>query len=152
MTIWKILSVFFTSASPVFELRAGIPLALFEFDFPWYAAFLVAFFGNLFPVPILLLYLDPLSRLLSRIKLMERIFNWIFERSRRRGRLVERYGKIGLVLLVAIPLPMTGAWTGSFVAYLFDMPFWKSLLYVFVGVLIAGAVVSAVTVGAVSLF
>jgi len=146
MNLGDALWVFLTSAAPVSELRGGIPLALFEFDFTWYNAFWIAFLGNLFPVPLLLIFLEPLSRLLSRIKLMGRILNWIFERSRQRGRIIEKYGKIGLVLLVAIPLPMTGAWTGSIAAFLLGIRFKHAFLPILTGILIAGIIVTAICV------
>jgi len=143
MTPWEFLWVFLISATPVGELRAGIPIA-FLHDFPWYAAFITAFLGNLVPVIILLLYLDPLSKILSRIEFFEKILNWIFERSRRKGEIVEKYGKIGLVLLVAIPLPMTGAWTGAIAAFLLGMKFRQAFLPIVFGVFIAGVIVTAV--------
>ena len=142
MSLWEVFSVFFISAAPIFELRGGIPTA-FVYDFPWYYAFIIAFLGNLLPVPFLLLYLDPISRLISRIKPLGKILNWILERSRRRGRVIEKYGKIGLVILVAIPLPMTGAWTGSIAAFLLGIKFRQAFLPIVLGVFIAGVVVTA---------
>ncbi len=138
------LWVFLISAAPVSELRGGIPTALFVCDPPlsWYAAFLVSFAGNLLPVPFLLLFLGPLSKLLSKIKPLEKILNWVFERTRKRGGMVERYGRIGLVLFVAIPLPWTGAWTGSIVAFLFGLKFKQAFPSILLGVFIAGVIVT----------
>jgi len=135
------LWVFLISAAPVSELRGGIPAGLFEFDLSWYSVFLVSFLGNLLPIPFLLLFLDPLSRLLSRIAIFARILEWLFERTRRRGRIVERYGRIGLTLFVALPLPVTGAWTGALVAFLLGMEFRHALLSIVLGVFIAGVIV-----------
>ena len=75
-------------------------------------------------------------------QVQKRILDWLFNRIRRRGRIVERYERIGLVLLVAIPLPFTGAWTGSIVAVLLGLKFRHAFLSIFVGILIAGAIVT----------
>jgi uncharacterized membrane protein len=146
MTLADFLKVFFTAAAPISELRGAIPLAIVDLDMSWQLAFLVAFAGNLLPVPFLLLFLDPVSRILSKVGIFERLLNWIFGLSRRRGGLVERYGTMGLVLFVAIPLPVTGAWTGSIVAFLLGLRFWRAFPAIILGVLIAGVIVTTLTV------
>jgi len=118
---------------------------MLKLHFPWYYAFLVAIIGNLLPVPFILLFLDSGSRLLSKVRFFERILSWFFERTRRRGKMIERYERIGLALFVAIPLPVTGAWTGSVAAVLFGMKFKHALLSIFIGILIAGVIVTCVT-------
>lgn len=145
MTLSEFLQVFFTAAAPISELRGAIPLGIVTHDISWPIVFVVAIAGNLLPVPFLLLFLDPLTRLLSKAKLFEKIINWFFERTRRRGKLVERYERIGLTLFVAIPLPITGAWTGSILAFLLGMSFWRAFFSIVLGVLIAGAIVTALT-------
>ena len=146
MTLADFLKVFFTAAAPISELRGAIPLAIVDLDISWQLAFLVAFAGNLLPVPFLLLFLDPVSRILSRVGIFERLLNWIFRMSRRRGGLVEKYGTMGLVLFVAIPLPITGAWTGSIVAFLLGLRFWRAFPAIILGVFIAGVIVTTLTV------
>ena len=138
----KELVVVVISALPIFELRGGLPVAIFQFHFPWYYAFLLAIIGNLLPVPFILLFLDAVSKLLSKIGFFKRMLNWLFERTRRRGKIIERYERIGLALFVAIPLPVTGAWTGSLAAVLFGLKFRHAFLSILVGVLIAGAIVT----------
>lgn len=145
MTLSEFLKVFFTAAAPFSELRGAIPLAILEFEISWPVAFVVAIAGNLLPVPFLLLFLDPLAKFFSKVKLFERIINRIFERSKRRGKLVERYERIGLTLFVAIPFPLTGAWTGSIIAFLLGLPFWRAFIAITIGVLIAGVIVTALT-------
>jgi uncharacterized membrane protein len=145
MTLSEFLKVFFTAAAPISELRGAIPLAILEFEISWPIAFVVAIAGNLLPVPFLLLFLDPLAKFFSKVKLFERIISWIFERSRRRGRIIERYESIGLIIFVAIPFPLTGAWTGAIVAFLLGLPFWRAFIAITIGVLIAGAIVTALT-------
>jgi uncharacterized membrane protein len=148
----SVLTVLGIAASPISELRGAIPWAILNYHFPWYYAFLFALIGNLLPVPFILLFLDTLSRLLSKISLFERILQWLFERTRRRGKIIERYERIGLILFVAIPLPLTGAWTGSLAAALFGLKFKHALLSIFIGVLIAGIIVTWVTLLGLTIF
>ena len=138
----KELVVLVISALPVLELRGALPVAINQFHFPWYYAFLLAIIGNLLPVPFLLLFLDTFSRLLSKIGIFEKMLHWLFERTRRRGKIINRYERIGLALFVAIPLPVTGAWTGSLAAVLFGLKFKHAFLSIFIGVLIAGTIVT----------
>ncbi len=141
----KELLVIITSALPILELRGGIPVAMTLFDFPWYYAFILAIIGNLLPVPFILLFLNAITEWLSKVEFCHRVLDWLFERTRRRGRIIERYKRIGLVLFVAIPLPITGAWTGSLAAVLFGLRFKHALLSIFIGVLIAGAIVTCLS-------
>jgi len=120
-------------------------LAILEFDFPWYCAYIIAVIGNILPVPFILLFFNAISGFLSKVPVFERMLNWLFARTRRRGRLIERYERIGLVLFVAIPLPVTGAWTGSLAAVLLGMEFKKAFLSICIGVLIAGVIVTCLT-------
>jgi len=73
------------------------------------------------------------------------MLHWLFERTRRRGKIINRYERIGLALFVAIPLPVTGAWTGSLAAVLFGLKFKHAFLSIFIGVLIAGMIVTCAT-------
>lgn len=141
----KELVVIITSALPILELRGGIPVAMTLFNFPWYYALLLAVIGNLLPVPFILLLLDSATRLLSRVRLFNRILTWLFERTRRRGRIIQKYERIGLALFVAIPLPVTGAWTGSLAAVLFGLRFRHASLSILIGVLIAGVIVTCLS-------
>lgn len=141
----EILEVMLIAASPIAELRAAIPLAILTFDFPWYHALLLSIIGNLLPVPFILLFLDSATRILSRVPLFKKWLDWLFERTRRRGKIIERYKRIGLVLFVAIPLPVTGAWTGSLAAVIFGISFKHALISIFVGVIIAGIIVTCLT-------
>jgi len=112
---------------------------------PWHLALPLSLLGNLLPVPFLLLLLEPLSRLAARVGLLERALNWIFRHTRRRGRLVEKYERLGLVLFVAVPLPGSGAWTGSILAFLLGLNFWTAFLCIALGVFVAGVVVTVLS-------
>ena len=141
----KEIVVLFIAALPVVELRGAIPIAINLFGWPWYYAFTVAFIGNLLPVPPILLFLNAITRWLSRIDVFRRALNWLFERTRRRGRIIEKYQRIGLALFVAIPLPVTGAWTGSLAAVLFGLKFKHAFLAILAGVFIAGVIVTCLS-------
>ena len=143
---WNIsheLLIIAISALPVVELRGALPVAINLLHMPWYRAFFLAIIGNLLPVPIILLFLDSLAGVISRVPIGRRLVNWVFEHTRRRGEAIEKYEKIGLMLFVAIPLPITGAWTGSIVAFLLGLKFRYSFLSIMAGVIIAGAIVTS---------
>ncbi|MFC1991861.1 COG2426 family protein [Chloroflexota bacterium] len=139
------LAVLAIAASPISELRGAIPIAIIGFGFPWYYAFLLAIIGNLLPVPFILLFLNSITRTASKIGIAERMLQWLFKRTRRRGKIIEQYERIGLVLFVAIPLPITGAWTGALAAVLLGLRFKHALLSIFVGIFIAGIIVTCAT-------
>jgi len=139
------LVVLILSALPISELRGAIPVAINVFGFPWYYAYIIAVIGNMIPVPILLLFFNTFYRLLGKIPLIKRFFDWILERTRERGKFIEKYERIGLMLFVAVPLPVTGAWTGSLAAVLLGMKFKFAFLSIFAGVLIAGVIVTCLS-------
>jgi len=141
----KELVVIIISALPILELRGALPVALNVFHFPWYYALPLAIIGNLLPVPIILLFLETISKWLSKIGLFDRFLRWLFEHTRKRGKIVEKYEQIGLALFVAVPLPVTGAWTGSLVAVLFGLKFRHAFLSIFIGVCIAGVIVTCLS-------
>lgn len=142
-TDWYIL---FLSALPLTELRATIPLALALGVSPL-KAYLLAVIGNLLPILPVILLLEPLSLLLRRFPPLERLFQAILSRSRKKGAQVHKYGVLGLMLFVAVPLPMTGAWTGAILAWLFGFHALTAFLSILGGVLVAGVLVSLASLG-----
>ncbi|MCJ7606039.1 MAG: small multi-drug export protein [Dehalococcoidales bacterium] len=143
MELSEIGQVIGLAALPIAELRGAIPLALSHFDFTWYYAFLFAFIGNLIPVFVILLGFQPVTRLISRVEIGKRFLDWLFLHVRKRGRRTEKYERIGLALFVAIPLPITGAWTGSILAALRGYSFKYAFTSIVIGVIIAGIVVTS---------
>ncbi len=139
------------AALPVTELRGSIPFAAAFLDMTWQQALFWSILGNLVPVPFILKLLEPAERLLCRWSIMESFFRWLYERTRRRGKVVERYKAIGLILFVSIPLPVTGAWTGSVAAHVFGIKFGKALIAVFAGICIAGILVTLVVQGIIAI-
>ena len=122
------LKIFLIAMSPFFELRGSIPLALGIYNVPVWSAFFISVIGNLVPVIFLLWLLESVSKFLSRkIYFFNRFFVWLFERTRRKhSHKFERWQEYALIVLVAIPLPFTGAWTGSLCAFVFCIPFKKN--------------------------
>lgn len=142
------------AAMPVSELRGAIPVGVLFFDQPAVVAGVYGFLGNLIPVPFILFALDPVSRWMrSHSRIMDRFFERLFSRTMtRHGRRFERFRDLALITLVAIPLPLTGAWTGSLCAFLFGVPIKRALPLVILGVAIAAAVVTAVVATGQGLF
>ncbi|MBI4335391.1 MAG: small multi-drug export protein [Candidatus Omnitrophica bacterium] len=142
------------AATPVSELRGSIPAALMM-GFSPSKAFWLSILGNALPVIPVLFLLEPVSNALMRVKSWKRFFDWLFERTRNKGDLIQRYEALGLMLFVAVPLPMTGAWSGCIAASLFRIKFRYALPAILLGVIIAGIVVLSICLfgkGAFSMF
>jgi uncharacterized membrane protein len=147
------LAVLVCSMLPILELRGGIPLGHYLMGPDrWLAIYVAAVIGNFLPVYPILRLLGPAERLLRRWHVCERFFAWLFARTAHRTGLIHRYGRAGLVLFVAIPAPMTGAWTGAVAAYLLRLTPRQALPCIILGILIAGAVVTLAALGVLALF
>ena len=150
----ELFYTFLIAMLPGVELRGAIPVGvgmLGRSALP--SVYLAAVLGNMLPVPFIIVYI-------------RRIFQWLRRRSRRldglvtrletkahlKGRMVTRYKYLGLCILVAIPLPGTGAWTGALVAAFLDMRLRSAVPAIFLGVVIAGILVSLVTGGVIAAF
>lgn len=148
-----ILSTIIIAMLPVSELRGAIPVALGAYKMTVISAYFWAVVGNMISVLFLLWFLPSLSKfLMNKWIWADKFFNWIFERTRKKTEeKIKKYGMPALILFVAIPLPFTGAWTGSIAAFLFGIPMKKALPLIFIGVLIAGVVVTLGTVGVINI-
>lgn len=144
------LIVLLISMLPIVELRGAIPVAIAVLGMPWQEAVPLAILGNMIPIPFLLLFLEWFLKLISRFRWGQRFTDWLYGRTRSKGKVVERYAELGLIVFVGIPLPGTGGWTGSLAAKIFGLDFWKSFLCVFIGVLLAALIVTLVTLLGVS--
>jgi uncharacterized membrane protein len=133
------------SMLPISELRGALPVAILSFDMPWYQAYPLCVAGNLLPVPLLLLFFGSVARLISKIPAGKRFIDWLLTRTAKRTGNIEKYKFAGLMLFVAIPLPITGAWTASLAAYILGVPFWRAFLSIALGVLCAGVIVTILT-------
>jgi uncharacterized membrane protein len=137
------LIVLIVSAMPVLELRGAIPIGL-SMGLEIKKTILFSIAGNLIPVVPALFLLEPVSGFLRRFWPFNRFFHWLFERTKRRSELIEKYEFLGLMLFVAIPLPITGAWTGCVAATLLKIRFRYAFSAIVLGVCIASVIVSAV--------
>lgn len=146
--IWTV----FIATLPVSELRGAIPVALAR-GLKWQEAYVLAVIGNFIPVIPILLLLERVSNwLMERYAIWNRFFTWLFNRTRRKGKIVERFEAVGLMFFVAIPLPVTGAWTGCVAAFIFKIPLRLAIPMILCGILIAGVVVTLASLGVITFF
>lgn len=132
------------SLVPISELRGGIPYGYFN-GLSLFLLYPLCTLMNALVAPICWLFLDTVHKVLYRQSWYKHFFNKTIERARRKVEpLVKKYEFWGLMVFVAVPLPMTGAWTGAIAAYLLQVPRHKALLSITVGVLVAGLIVSLV--------
>jgi uncharacterized membrane protein len=152
-TVGEELCVFFCSMLPIIELRGAIPMGA-AFGLPWWQSYLIAVVGNMLPVPIILLFVKSVLNWMAgcKVRFFNKVANKMFEKAEKNREKIEKYAFWGLTLFVAIPLPATGAWTGTLVAALFDMKFWRSMLAALLGVMIAGVVMTLISYGVVAAF
>jgi len=143
--------VLFISAVPVIELRGSIPVAIGIFGMDPITALLLAIIGNMLPVTIIFYFLTPVSQFLSKhSKFFARFFDWLFKRVEKQGsERIEKYKNFALMTFVAIPLPLTGAWTGTAAAIFFKFSFKHAFFSILFGVIIAGIIVTALTVSGI---
>jgi uncharacterized membrane protein len=141
------LNTFLLAMTPIGELRAALPVALVFYRLNWLWAYFLSVVGNLVPVVFLLAFLGSISTWLSNhFVFFKKFFSWLFEKTRKKtGSKMNKYNHWALAVFVAIPLPLTGAWTGALIAFLLGMHFWKAFLSISLGVLIAGIVVLGLT-------
>ncbi len=132
--------VMLVGALPISELRGAIPLAL-SFGMPMSKAFWLSVIGNSIPVIPALFLLEPVSSRLRRFKIWARFFDWVFERTKKKADTIQKYEALGLAIFVAIPLPMTGAWSGVIAASLFKIKFRYAFIAIIAGVFGAGLIV-----------
>lgn len=142
-----LLYVFGLAMVPVFELRGAIPVGVAA-GLPFWIVFITAILGNLLPVPFLILFTRRVFEWLrKKSAFLERLVSRLEKKASAKEDLLKKYELLGLCILVAIPLPGTGAWTGSLVAAVFDIRLKHAFPAIALGVLIAAVIVSVVTYG-----
>ena len=147
----KLLLTFATAMVPVIELRGAIPVGIAA-GLPPAVACAAAILGNLLPVPFIMLLARRVFSWLQDTRLFGPKIEWLERRAHLKGRIVRKYRLLGLVVLVAIPLPGTGAWTGALVASLLDIRLRNALPAILLGLVIAGVLITLLTLGVVRLF
>ena len=141
---------FLVGMTPVLELRGAIPLGVAA-GLPPLTACAAAILGNVIPVPFILLLTRRIFRWLRKTAFFGPKIDWLERRAHLKGRMVRKYRLPGLILLVAIPLPGTGAWTGALVATLLAIRLRQAFPAIAAGVVIAGVIITALTVGVAGL-
>lgn len=140
-----------TAATPVLEVRGAIPVGIAA-GLPLSVVTVVAIIGNFLPVPFILLLIRRVFQWLRRFPKLREVVGKLERRAHLKGRKVKKYRTLGLVLLVAVPLPGTGAWTGALVADILDIRMRTALPAIFLGIVIAAVIVLSVTCGVIQLF
>ncbi|MGI6114038.1 MAG: COG2426 family protein [Mahellales bacterium] len=128
------------SAIPLLELKAAIPLAI-SLGFDPLSSLILGIIGGMLPVPLVLVYIKPVIRYLRKTKIFGRPADWLFNRSMRKSETVKKYSLIGLFILVALPLPGTGVWTGATVAAFLGLEFKRAFISILLGNIVAGIIV-----------
>ena len=144
-----ILKTLFIGMLPVLEIRGAIPVGVAAGLDPW-SAFFVGFVGNMLPVPFLILLTRKIIELMKKHHILDKLTSFLERKGSQKAQAVQKYSFWGLFILVAIPLPGTGAWTGALVASLLDMRLKRALPAIAMGVIVAGLIVLLATYGVVS--
>ena len=155
-TVGEELCVFFCSMLPIIECRGAVPMGA-AFGLPWWQTALFAVAGNILPVPFILLFIRKILIWMAgcRVKLFNRVANCLNKKVEKHKGKIEKYSYWGVMLFVAIPLPGTGAWTGTLISSMLEMDAKRSFLAALGGVIVATTIMTLVSygvVGAVSLF
>ena len=150
--IGNLIMTTLVSMVPVVELRGAIPMGVAS-GLGFWEALAAAIIGNLIPIPFIIIFIRKVFEWLRRkSEDLNRIVVRFENKAKSKKELIDKYQWFGLVLLVAIPLPGTGAWTGALVAAMMDMRLKRAFPAIFLGVCIAGIIVAYATFGAKSLF
>lgn len=151
-TFGQILATLAVSMVPVIELRGAIPIGV-ALGLPPFWAMLASVIGNMLPVPFIILFVRHVFTWLKRHSATAgRLVQWLEDKAHNKSAVVIKYRTIGLCLLVAVPFPGTGAWTGSLVAALLDIPLREAIPTILLGVIIAGLIVTGITCGVITIF
>ncbi len=150
--ISSIIKTFIISLIPTIEMRGSIPVAITLYKLDPFIASIVGILGSFAPAPIILWLLPKLFPFLEKIKPFKKVIKYLEKRSLEKGKKIEKYGLFFLSIFVAVPLPGSGAWTGTLIALFMGLPYKKSLIAIFVGLILSAIIVTSTTIGVVKLF
>ncbi len=142
----KEVAIFIISLLPILELRGGL-IAARILGVKFIKAFIICYIANILPVPFILLFINYLFNKMSKWKPTKKIVDWLSNKTLKKKDQIDKYGYFGLFLFVGIPLPGTGAWTGSLLAILLNLDKKKSFVTIAIGVLAAGIIMSLLSYG-----
>ncbi len=149
----KMVFTLLVSMVPVVELRGGIPFGYNVLGLGIWPAFFASVAGNLVPVPFIIVYIRRIFQWMRRhLPRLDSLVDRLEKKAHLKGDKVTKYKYLGLMIFVAIPLPGTGAWTGALAAAFLDMPLRKALPSIFLGILVAGGLISTLSFGVEALF
>lgn len=147
---YKYLITLLISMVPFIELRGSIPVGIAIYKLNIFLVYLISIIGNIIIIPIILFGIKKILKLLENVKITKKLVTLIEEKGKKAGDKILKSGKnkvyYGLFLFVAIPLPGTGAWTGSLAASFLDLDFKKSFLSIALGVITAGIIIFILSV------
>ena len=150
-TLGKFILTFLISMVPVVELRGGLPYGIVS-GLPYGLAVTAAILGNMLPVPFIILFIEKIfAWLRNHFPKIDAFISALERRAATKQETVDKYGALGLVILVAIPLPGTGAWTGALAAALMKLDMKYAVISIAAGVLIAALIVMGITYGVISI-
>lgn len=148
----KYLMVFLVSMVPVIELRGAVPMGI-SWDLNPFLTYIISVAGNMIPVPFILLCIRSVFSWMSkRGGKLEKIVLFMQNKANKNAKMLYKYKLVGLYLLVAVPLPGTGAWTGALVAAMFNLNIKVATIVILLGVLTAGIAVLAISYGLGAIF
>ncbi len=150
----KYLAVFFISMVPIIELRGAIPIGVATLGLPLIPTYIVAIIGNMLPVPFIYLFARKVLEWGADKKYIGKWFSWMLQKGEKAGARIngKKGAFIGLMLFVGIPLPGTGAWTGTLAASILHLKFKDSIIAAMGGVLIAGIIMISLTLLGINIF
>ena len=152
---WKYLIVFLISMVPIIELRGAIPYAV-GFGLPLLPSYIIAVLGNMLPVPLIFFFARKILEWGKDKKIIGKFFTFCLEKGNKGGqKLLSKAGRsvyLALFLFVGIPLPGTGAWTGTLAASLLNLDFKKSVISIMAGVVLAGIIMGVLYLGIFNIF
>lgn len=142
----KELVIFIISLFPILELRGGM-LAATLLQVNFVKALIICIIGNLLPIPFILLFLETVLKLFEKWNVTSKLVRWLEKKVDSKREQIDKYGYLGLILFVGIPLPGTGAWTGSLIAIMLGLDKKKSFVCIIVGVILASIIMSIISYG-----
>ncbi|MBO5413409.1 MAG: small multi-drug export protein [Clostridia bacterium] len=142
----KEILVFIISLLPILELRGGL-LAASLLGLDPLPSYIITMVGNLIPIPFILWFITKILDWMRGTKHLSKFANWLDKKVDKHKSSIEKYGFLGLVLFVGIPLPGTGAWTGSLIASVLEMDRKKSFIAIIIGVIMASIIMMAISFG-----
>ena len=148
MALGKEILVFIISLLPILELRGGL-LAAALIGLDPVPSYIISIIGNILPVPFILLLINKILDWMRKSKKFKKVAKWLDEKVEKHKGQIEKYGYLGIVLFVGIPLPGTGAWTGSLIASVLDMDKKKTFFAVLAGVFIASVIMMVISFGVI---